>query len=526
MKIMIVDDEIIILEGLSKVIDWKQLGFTLLPPAESAEEALERMPAEKPDLILSDIRMFGKDGLTMAKEAKLLLPNVEIIMLTGYDDFEYMQQAIRNDVSDYLLKSSRPADIIQAVLRAVQRIRDKWATQSQALQKDKEISKRWLEKMLTEGKSGESHLLTDYFPHLKPKEAPLQVLLIRATGWGDKDSNRQLLQFAVDNMLREMIPCEAVHMSTMLAVLLRVEESWRVEGRYRSLASKIEHLLKCTLYCALGTPVNSGDELHVSYRNAVQASKFWVMYTQERIWSYEQIKARKGWRQLCSREEESELTQLLLSGDTLRLNQWIGLCISQYLVHPDATYDSLSSYIQSLAISGFRWLERVVSQSEAGQARISDFTSWEEQNGETAIRDSLQQYLHAVMSVYRQSLSKGPSGYVERVAAYVRANIGSQKLTLVQAARHVHLHPGHLSEVFKKETGSNFSDFLIKQKLECAREILKDPSVKISDISRSVGYEDVKYFGQLFRKHYGQTPSEYREQAKFSYPENENSPLQ
>ncbi|NRF93869.1 response regulator [Paenibacillus frigoriresistens] len=513
MKIMIVDDEIIIREGLSKVIDWKQLGFTFLSPAESAEEALERMPAERPDLILSDIRMFGKDGLTMAKEAKVLLPNVEIIMLTGYDDFEYMQQAIRNEVSDYLLKTSRPADIIQAVHRAVQRIRNKWETQSQAILKDKEIRKRWLEKMLTEGISEGNHLLNDYFPLLKPEETQLQVLLIRAAGWGDKDSNRPLLQFAVDNMLREMIPCETLHMTSMLAVVLRVEEGWRVEGRYRTLAAKIEHLLKCTLYCAVGTPVNSGNELHISYRNAVQASKFWMMYVQERNWSYEQIKTRRGSRTLCSREEESELSQLLLSGDELRLNQWIGSRISEYLVHPDATYDSLSSYIQSLAISGFRWLERVASESETGQAQISDFTSWGEANGETTLRDSLQHYLHALMNVYRQSLSKGPTGYVERVISFVRANIGSQKLTLVQAARHVHLHPGHLSEVFKKETGSNFIDFLVKQKLELAREMLKDPSVKVSDISRSLGYEDVKYFSQLFRKHFGQTPSEYREQV-------------
>lgn len=513
MKIMIVDDEVIIREGLSTVIDWKQLGFTLLPPAESAEEALERMPAEKPDLILSDIRMFGKDGLTMAKEAKELLPHVEIIMLTGYDDFEYMQQAIRNEVSDYLLKTSRPGDIIQAVLRAVQRIRNNWETQSKALLKDKEIRKRWFEKMLTEGISEENHLLSDYFPLLKPIEAQFQVLLIKAAGWGDKDSNRQLLQFAVDNMLREMIHCETMHMSSMLAVVLRVEEGWRVEGRYRALAAKVEHLLKCTLYCAVGTPANTGNELHISYRNAVQASKYWTMFAQERIWSHERIKARKGWRTLCSREEEAELSQLLLSGDTLRLNQWIGSCISEYLEHPDATYDSLSSYIQSLAISGFRWLERVASESETDQARISDFTSWGEQNGDTALRASLQKYLHAVMNVYRQSLSKGPSAYVERVAAFVRASIGSQKLTLAQAARHVHLHPGHLSEVFKKETGSNFSDFLVKQKLERAREMLKDPSVKISDISRSLGYEDIKYFSQLFRKHYGQTPSEYRKQA-------------
>ncbi len=122
MKIMIVDDEVIIRTGLATVIKWQDLGLKLLEPAASAEEAIARIPNEKPDILLTDIRMTGKNGLELAEEAKAILPELDIIILTGFDDFNYTQKAIRQGVNDYLLKTSRPDDIIRTVLRAKQRI--------------------------------------------------------------------------------------------------------------------------------------------------------------------------------------------------------------------------------------------------------------------------------------------------------------------------------------------------------------------------------------------------------------------
>ncbi|MCR8630912.1 response regulator transcription factor [Paenibacillus radicis (ex Xue et al. 2023)] len=516
MKIMIVDDEVIIREGLSTVIDWKQLGFQFLEPAESAEEALERIPVEKPDLLLTDIRMEEMDGLTLAKEAKAMFPDLEIIMLSGYDDFSYMQQAIRNDVSDYLLKTSRPGDIIQAVLRAAQRIRSKWNSNSKVYHKEKEMRKHWFEKILAGDGGADKQVMGEYFPLFKDsdnvgKRSCYQVVLIKAEGWGNADGSGLLLQFAVENMLREIVSCETLAGKRYLVAVMKYDEGSKEKECYCELFPEIERLLKCTLYCASGPSVGTIEELSLSYHKALQTAKYWEIFMQERILSYERIGERKGWRTVSSRQEEAELSQLLLANDSIRLNQWIGTRVSEHFEHPEVTYESYSSYIQSLALSGFRWLERMAAELEALKEGIADYSSFGEK-GDVALRDKLQQYLETIMNAYHLNVSKGPAVYVQQAIAYIQQNIGNQKLSLHEAARYVHLHPGHFSEVFKRVTGTTFGDYLIQEKLELAKEMLIDPSVKISEIARSVGYEDVKYFSQQFKRYYSQTPSEYRDE--------------
>src|SRR5699024_2496775 len=122
MKVLIVDDEIIIREGIANVIPWDNLGYTLLKPASSAEDALKQIDTEYPDILITDIRMTGMTGLELVSLIEERNYQIESILLTGYDDFEYIQEAIRQNVCDYLLKNSSPDDIILAVERAKKRV--------------------------------------------------------------------------------------------------------------------------------------------------------------------------------------------------------------------------------------------------------------------------------------------------------------------------------------------------------------------------------------------------------------------
>ncbi|TBL71450.1 response regulator transcription factor [Paenibacillus thalictri] len=515
MKILIVDDEIIIRNGLSTVINWQQLGFTLLEPAESAEEALERIPAERPDLLLTDIRMGGKDGITLVKEARELLPDLEAVLLTGYDDFAYMQQAIRHEVSDYLLKTSRPEDIIQAVIRAAKKVQDKREAASKVVLKDKEVRDHWFIKMLESGITPDLLSLQAYMPllgstldELRPER--LQVVVIQAEGWGEKPSSALLLHFAVENMLRELISCETLVMNGRVAAVVRADAAWGQEDcDGRSLLEQIEHLLKCALRCAAGVPVAAVEELHQSYRTAQQAAAYWEL-TREKLVAYERVCTRKGWNTLLTRYEETELGHILSGGNSLQLSQWIYAAVQAQMEHPETTYESYSSYVHSVALSGLRWLERLLAETPSAQETIHRFSVFGSE-GHGLLRDQLQTYLQSVMAAYHRLVVKGQSAYVQRAITYVKEHVGSQRIGLSDVARHVHLHHGHLSEVFKKETGMTFGDFVTREKLERAKEMLLDPAVKISEVARAVGYEDVKYFSQLFKKHFTQIPSEYRE---------------
>ncbi|MDF2963409.1 MAG: two-component system response regulator, partial [Paenibacillus sp.] len=228
MRIMIVDDEVIIRTGLAKVIKWEELGMELLEPAASAEEAMERIPAERPNILLTDIRMTGKTGLQLAEEARRIIPELEVIVLSGYDDFAYTQQAIRQGVSDYLLKTSRPEEIIKTVLKARQRIEEKWAAHSQGHFQHKEARNRLFERWVADGetKEIEPQHLSSFLPRLfgdtDSIQGRLQIILLSAEGWHESPASESLLLFAVENMLQDLFSCETLLQKKRIIAAVRL----------------------------------------------------------------------------------------------------------------------------------------------------------------------------------------------------------------------------------------------------------------------------------------------------------------
>ncbi|WNQ10158.1 response regulator [Paenibacillus aurantius] len=507
MRIMIVDDEVIIRTGLARVINWEELGLTLLEPAASAEEALSRLPEERPNIVLTDIRMTGQTGLHLAKETKRLFPDTEVIILSGYDDFTYMQQAIRQEVSDYILKTSRPEEIIQTVLRAKARIESKWAAHSQDRFRSTEARNRLLERLFSGSTEGvEWGAISDDLPGLfreRGESSPLQVVLFGAEGWGKTPSSRSLLLFAVENTLKDSLNAETLVEPDRVAAVIRQDGG----GNLETVMGRIERLLKARLYAGAGPVVQGPRELSISYAGAVSAFRYPLLLGR-RLVEASDIRDRKGGRTVCSHAEELSLSSILLEDDPVALKSWVQQYVEERIADPDMTVESLEASVRSAGLSAHRWLERVM-EATGRDATGSMPPSLPGTSG-AAPKEELFQSLYTLMKHYHSRLAEGQVSHVQRAMAYIEENLGGD-VRLQQVAKHVHLNPSHLSEVFKKETGQTFGDFVTGQKIRRAMEILAVSPAKISEVAGIVGYEDVKYFSQLFKKYTGQTPSEYRE---------------
>ncbi|NHN31322.1 helix-turn-helix domain-containing protein [Paenibacillus agricola] len=517
MRIMIVDDEVIIRTGLAKVIKWDELGMELLEPAASAEEAIGRIPLERPNILLTDIRMTGKTGLQLAEEAIRILPDLEVIVLSGYDDFMYTQQAIRQGVSDYLLKTSRPEEIIKTVLKARQRIEEKWAAHSQDHFKYKEARNRMFERLITDGEAEkfDMPLLATYFPALfgehEAAGGDLQIFIVSAEGWEESPSSSSLLLFAVDNMLQDLMNCESLLEKKRIVAAIRLgSSSENGMSHLRFIFQKVERLLKCKLFAAFGTAVQQPDQLHESYAAASEAFGYKLLIN-ESIWKYEDIGKRKGGKTFSTHDEEIELSSILLEDDTVALKSWVQRFIQVQMEDPEVTIESLEALLHSVAISAHRWLERVVAAT-GRESVVDDRPAHVQLKLTVTPKDTLFQHLYAVMKLYHNRLGEGQATHAQKAMAYIEEHLGSD-VGLQQVAKHVHLHPNHLSEVFKKEVGVTFGDYVTKQKIQRAMEILTISPAKISEVAYAVGYEDVKYFSQIFKKYTGKTPSEFREAA-------------
>lgn len=126
-------------------------------------------------------------------------------------------------------------------------------------------------------------------------------------------------------------------------------------------------------------------------------------------------------------------------------------------------------------------------------------------------QDALFQHLYTIMKIYHTQHAEGQTAHVHKALAFIEEQL-EHDVSLQQVAKHVHLHPNHLSEVFKKSTGMTFGDFVIRKKMSRAMEILAVSPAKVSEVASQVGYEDVKYFSKIFKKYTGKTPSEFRDE--------------
>ncbi|MFB5265231.1 helix-turn-helix domain-containing protein [Paenibacillus enshidis] len=514
MKVLIVDDEVIIRTGLSKVIPWQELGFELLTPAGSAEEAIEVIRQECPDILLTDIRMYDMSGLELAEKAVNIHPDTEVILLSGYDDFQYTRQAIRQRVSDYLLKTSRTEDIIRTVLEAKTRINQKRHFSSQVhFDKKKEQSRQLLQWLAYEDvqlqEDGVAAILHDFELPLAGK---YRVCLIEAEGWGENKQEESLLVFAAANLLGESLPGITLPHGQQIVFIMAEEAADGREGEaavpsYRLELDKTEQMLKCRLYLAQGGTVDRPGELSASYRMAKHTLRCrnWM---KGNVWCWDEMSRRKGGLSICTAEEERSLSAILLTRNAGSLQSWAAGFVEARLADPGTTVDTLEASVRSAVLAACRWLRSVTSDLGFEQDKglvLPDMVRHVPHS-----KDQLFRQLYTIMEQYHEMAAEGQESHVRKAMAYITEHVG-EGISLQTVAGHIHVHPHYLSEIFRKETGMTFGDFVTGCKIRHAMHLLASSPIKVGEVAVRVGFEDVKYFSKLFKKHTGVTPSVYRD---------------
>ena len=235
-------------------------------------------------------------------------------------------------------------------------------------------------------------------------------------------------------------------------------------------------------------------------------------YWRTKSWHYEDILHRKGGKTVLEHEEETALGTLLMDNDSVTLTTWTRELVAKLKNDPAVTPESLDACLHSAVNAGQRWLIRAMRA--IGREDLERFEPWmPERDMDTGeLRDLLFHHLYGLMHTYHSQMGQGRTTHVQKAIAYMESGL-VQDISLQQVAGQVHLHPGHLSELFKKETGITFGDFVTDMRIRRARDMLAVSPAKVSEVAAISGYEDVKYFSRLFKKHTGKTPSEYREQA-------------
>jgi YesN/AraC family two-component response regulator len=491
---MIVDDEAVIRRGLSRSIDWEKYGITVAGEAGSGAGALEKAQALRPDIIICDIRMPNENGLWFLGRLLEYLPGARKIVLSGYSDKEYMMEAIKLDVKNYLLKPAGKEQILQAVLEQrdeilLEREKERRNTRMEhIINENMDIIKTHLvEELLEKGMSGE---LAEKISFCRASLAgPLFSLFLAASKPGREWEMIQSISGRLYRYSPELIAKE----DGVIVAVLNTEENPPPE-EVLSLAGQIESLrnpmfLPC---CGEACTLETLRDLYKSCRETLSRSIWFrgpCLFVQANT-RFEEVPEQKILL------FERGIVRAVQSGDFGALSR-----------ETDAMFDLLNRVapdnetFKDIFLSLARSIKMFSENSDV-------YTRLTEHFGRPYTAGGIKE-------AFVSSLNDGYSRYgnqIRNTLNFITENC-SGDILLTGAAEAMHISPGYLTRLLKSRTGRGFNEWLHIIRVGKAKELLGKTDLKFYEIADRVGYSSYKIFSGHFNKIAGCSAREYREKT-------------
>jgi len=512
-KVLLVDDEQIIRKGIRTFIPWENLGCRLAGEASDGEEALALMETVRADIVLTDIRMPGMDGLELAGELGRRYPRCKVIILTGYGDFEYARQAIKYRVTDYLLKpvgEEELTDVLQKTLRALrQEVEERQSNNRlQEMVSDNlgEIRRKILEDLI-HGR-GEPDALRHRAEQAGldlPVNADYQVLLLFPESAGGEPDSGGLPEIPGDF---PVLPVRQEGRKGLLVLLVRRAGAegtdCRADRFYRDLRSR-------DILSAAGSAAAGPGGIALSHREAQEAFSWRVYLDRPGVIHYS---SREQLRDRFLRELPPPVSPG--EAETFLAEQFLSL-------HPD-TGSLTAQLLHGCLLAGqtredyIRFCRRLylLARKEAERKGIRIAGSEGDPFADTEGLYSWKLLLERAGTVFRQ-LEGQVSGHTEQhyspltvqAIRYIE-NHFKEDITLSRIAEVTGVSESHISRMFKKDTGINFIPWVNRFRVEYSRELLASPELKLYNVADLAGFSDYKYYTLQFKRYTGISPMEYR----------------
>ncbi|WP_123041373.1 response regulator [Cohnella candidum] len=533
-KAIIVDDEAVVRVGLKNTIDWEAHGFRLIGDYENGRDAWEAIERDKPDLVISDISMPFMDGLELAGLVVSQYPYVKMIILTGFDEFEYAQQAIRLKVSDFILKPITAREIRQLLDKIRlemdeenQRHEDLSRLRHQLNQSLPLLKERFLERMVALGLGRPQIEERFSFFGLPPLKPGYLIMVADIDDFGDRETetgywdehDAEFLRFAAFNIFEEIAQRESLLLfrtreERMVTILSGQEdESLLMETAFRiaeEVRHHIEKYLKFTVTFGVGRACLSTEQLPAAYKSALAALDYRFLLGKNRVLGILDMEGKApsplpiaDWdRKLASAVKTGSLQDALAIVEegvaTLKASL---VPIESCFLHVQKAVLTLMNTVQELSV-------------HLPEDRLDPRTMMDVYRFKTLdeIEEWLKQAVRLVVSAIADNRSHLTSAQIRKAVEYIETHFANEKITLQEICRHVLMSTSYFSLVFKQHTGETFIEYLTGVRVAKAKELLQHTNLKFYEIAEKVGYGDPNYFSILFKKRTGRTPKEYREQ--------------
>lgn len=536
-KILIVDDELLVRANIKMMIEWEKNDFTVCGEATNGQEALEFIEKVKPDILLCDICMPNMSGLQLLLELKSKHPSIRFIMLSNYDDYEYVRGALSNGAIDYILKHKLNGEILlKALLKAKASLLNEMDRNESYIQKDTSM-----DKAIAYKEQFVKQILTGFYKEIEIKEqlqmhkiqldtSNVAVILFVIDDYKlvTKDyslKDVELLKFSIINIADELIHEKnkgiISHISNeKFAIVLSFENnrsSAFIENALYMLVDRISFCLKkfinISVSFGMGNLCNNIMEIPISYENAEKAlmGKFFkgknsILKTTKQTQNDNSplglsIDTEKLILSFYNQREEASLFKELqnIFDNILRNN--ISVTGAQII------FNDILSLINRICKENNFEINKLYSENKAPYEMLASI-------------DTLEQVKSWIFSLFKILLNlkltdskEFNSEYVKKCITYIKQHY-SQNISLATVAEELNISSAYLSKLFKENVGTGFSEFLCEIRLEKAKALLMEDRLEMKQIVDLCGFNNYTYFFNVFKSRTGISPKKFIKSIK------------
>ncbi|MDC7290540.1 response regulator [Blautia schinkii] len=503
-RVLFVDDEVLAMDYLQNMISWEEHGFLVVGHARSGKKALEMYDREKPDIVISDIKMQGMDGLELAQRLKEKDPGVIVILLSAYKDFEYAQKGFEYGVSNYLLKHELCEE---KLLYELEKVKKKLSENEQR----KKIYYKYFTKQLIYNQAEDMELPelgNSFFLVMLHKEDRFVHGSFVEQGWTQEET--AVLMRSLEETVEDIMFISSVLLNLNTFIVLygigdinsRYTISSRIGQMCRRIGNSLCDVEGCGFNLIHSDQIRKNEISRVFQKMSAQVrrSVFWKPCC---IYPLSRLKESGEEEKISWNEQQEELRQMIcnLEGGIPEF-----ICgLFEMVRLPEYNLRALRELVYMLE-NLMRELENkegiaYPEEEEATGSRIEDIQEYYKERAVRICREISEQE------------DQQYSGVVREIIRYIRQNF-REELSLEILGEEFGMNGVYLGQVFKKETGVTFLKYLTNIRIEEAKRLLDDGKLNIAQVSDMVGYKTSQYFSQIFAKTAGVTPQEYRKWSK------------
>lgn len=530
MKLLIVDDEPKILNGLIKNMNWFSLGIMEVLNAENGLEALKIFQKQLPEIVITDVRMPGLDGIQLCKRIRAICADTRIVILSGYADFDYVKDALKLDISDYELKPVKFSRLQETVRKQILEIEKRKNKLNEEI-KWIELSRENFMAQVLSKKLEQHYIYSGMKQHFDFSPTGKLILLkididqyyrLSASEAWDRSAGESI-EFFNQRIKAAFEPSEYIfygkkvnHMVAVIQLEGGTNSVNTAISKLRKLHAEINEELEKRYGFSVSFGVSSAGELEEISKMFAEASlinTYRFYYGSKAFMAYDGENTRK------KNEYLIELDENTILGSIENLN--LTLVFAEITKVFEELKNLKCNDVDCIRFYYFSFRNLLMQKvNDMGKSYQALCCEEDAQNQVLPFFDTIDEYKNNLMELFRTIISKiSDNGInvcnptISKAIDYICMNYSNPNISIDLLAGITQKNPDYFSHIFRKEIGISFTGYMNNIRVEKAKKLLKESNYLVYEISVLVGFNDFKYFTQVFKKSTGFSPSDYRKLA-------------